>query len=134
MSGFVPKVDTRTVRRALIQHREPHVPLIAATGATSALNLRAEGCNCSNYQQPEWNYPDARYCLQDQPRQKQPLPAQHAEQQAAVTTSIAHTIGGAKLAKAPMTSDTPAMTKATASRDTENLRGLEAAEGSDILI
>jgi N-acyl-D-aspartate/D-glutamate deacylase len=53
---------------------------------------------------------------------------------AAVTTSIAHTIGGAKLAKAPMTSDTPAMTKATASRDTENLRGLEATEGSDILI
>jgi hypothetical protein len=81
MSGFVPKADIRTVRR---QHREPHVPLIAATGATSALNLRprrAEGCNCSNYQQPEWNYPDARYCLQDQPRQKQPLPAQHAEQQ-----------------------------------------------------
>jgi len=45
-----------------------------------------------------------------------------------------------------MTSDTPAMTKATASRDTENLRGLEAvisverssnsegAEGLDILI
>ena len=44
----------------------------------------------------------------------------------AVTTSIAHTIGGAKLAKAPMTSDTPAMRKATASRDTENLRGVEA--------
>src|SRR5262249_28055524 len=64
---------------------------------------------------------------------------------AAVTTSTAQTIGGAKLANAPMTSDTPAMTKATASRDTENLRGLEAAisverssnsegaEGSDII-
>src|SRR5215471_18926977 len=64
---------------------------------------------------------------------------------AAVTTSTAQTIGGAKLANAPMTSDTPAMTKATAGRDTENLRGLEAAisverssnsegaEGSDII-
>src|SRR6516164_136999 len=64
---------------------------------------------------------------------------------AAVTTSTAHPIGGAKLAKAPMTSDTPAMTKASASRNTENLRGVEAvvsvdrfpnsegAEGSDIL-
>jgi len=41
---------------------------------------------------------------------------------AAVTTSTAQTIGGAKLAKAPMTSDTPAMTQASASRDTENLR------------
>jgi hypothetical protein len=37
---------------------------------------------------------------------------------AAVTTSTAHPIGGAKLAKAPMTSDTPAMTKASASRHT----------------
>jgi hypothetical protein len=64
---------------------------------------------------------------------------------AAVTTSTAHPIGGAKLVKAPMTSDTPAMTKAIASRNTENLRGVEAivsvdrfsnsegAEGSDIL-
>jgi hypothetical protein len=64
---------------------------------------------------------------------------------AAVTTSTAHPIGGAKLAKAPMTSDTPAMTKASASRNTENLRGVETvvsvdrfsnsegAEGSDIL-
>jgi hypothetical protein len=63
---------------------------------------------------------------------------------AAVTTSTAHPIG-AKLAKAPMTSDRPAMTKAVASRNTENLSGLEAvvsvdrfsnseeAEGSDIL-
>src|SRR6476646_10734984 len=63
----------------------------------------------------------------------------------AVTTSTAHPIGGAKLAKAPMTSDTPAMTKASASRNTENLRAVEAvisverfsnsegAEGSDIL-
>src|SRR5215468_3738831 len=41
---------------------------------------------------------------------------------ATVTTSTAHTIGGAKLVKAPMTSDTPATTKASASRDTENLR------------
>src|SRR6516165_7869265 len=64
---------------------------------------------------------------------------------AAVTTSTAHPIGGAKLVKAPMTSDTPAMTKASASRNNENLRGVEAvasvdrffnsegAEGSDIL-
>jgi hypothetical protein len=63
---------------------------------------------------------------------------------AAVTTSTAHPIGGAKLAKAPMTSDTPAMTTASASRHTENFRGVEAvvsvdrfsnsegAEGSDI--
>jgi len=63
----------------------------------------------------------------------------------AVTTSTAHPIGGAKLAKAPMTSDIPAMTKASASRIAENLRGAEAAvsidrfsnpegaEGSDIL-
>jgi hypothetical protein len=49
----------------------------------------------------------------------------------AVTTSIAHTIGGAKLAKAPMTSDTPAMRKATASRDTENLRGVETVVSVD---
>ena len=50
-----------------IPHREPHVLLIAPTGATSALsNLRprrAEDSNCSNYQQPEWNHPDARYRL-----------------------------------------------------------------------
>jgi len=64
---------------------------------------------------------------------------------AAVTTSTAHPIGGARLAKAPMTSDTPAVMKASASRNTENLRGVEAgvsvdrfansegAEGSDIL-
>ena len=63
---------------------------------------------------------------------------------AAVTTSTAHPIGGAKLAKAPMTSDTPATMKASASRNTENLRSVEAvsvdgfsksegAEGSDIL-
>ena len=63
---------------------------------------------------------------------------------AAVTISIAHPIGGAKLVKAPMTSDTPATTKASASRNTENLRGIEpvvsvdrfsnseGAEGSDI--
>src|SRR5215467_16216627 len=56
---------------------------------------------------------------------------------AAVTTSTAHSIGGAKLANAPMT-------KASASCNTENLRGVEAvvsvdrfsnsegAEGSDI--
>jgi hypothetical protein len=54
-------------------------------------------------------------------------------------------IVGAKLARAPMTSDTPAMMKADASRNTENLSGIEAvvsvdrfsssegAEGSDIL-
>jgi len=45
---------------------------------------------------------------------------------AAVTASTAHPIGGATLAKAPMASDTPATTKASASRDTENLRGVEA--------
>src|SRR5262249_40107665 len=64
---------------------------------------------------------------------------------AAVTTSTAQPIGGAKLVMAPMTSDTPATTKASASRNAENLRGVEAvvfvdrfsnsegAEGSDIL-
>jgi hypothetical protein len=53
-------------------------------------------------------------------------------------------MGDAKLAKAPMTLDAPAMTKASAS-NTENLRGIEAvvsvdrvsssegAEGPDIL-
>src|SRR4029077_4880704 len=68
-----------------------------------------------------------------------------ANSSAAVTTSTAHPIGGAKLAMAPITSDTPAMTKASASRITENLRGVEAvvsvdrfsnsegAEGSGIL-
>ena len=35
-------------------------------------------------------------------------------------------IVGAKLARAPMTSDTPAMMKADASRNTENLSGVEA--------
>ena len=50
---------------------------------------------------------------------------------AAVTTSTAHPIGGATLAKAPITSDTPAMTKASASRNTENLRGVEAVVGVD---
>ncbi len=64
---------------------------------------------------------------------------------AAVTTSTTHPIGGAKLVKAPMTSDRPATPNASASRTTENLRGAEAvvpvdrfsnsggAEGSDIL-
>ena len=64
---------------------------------------------------------------------------------AAVTTSTAHPIGGAKLTKALTTSDTPAMPKASASRNTENLRGVETVvsvdrfsnsertEGSDIL-
>jgi hypothetical protein len=54
-------------------------------------------------------------------------------------------MGDAKLAKAPMTLDAPAMTKASASRNIENLRGIEAvvsvdrvsssegAEGPDIL-
>ena len=37
----------------------------------------------------------------------------------------------AKLAKAPTTSDTPAMTNATASRNTENLRGVEAVVSID---
>jgi hypothetical protein len=50
---------------------------------------------------------------------------------AAVTTSTAHPMGGAKLAKAPMTSDTAAMTKASESRNTENLRGVEAAVSVD---
>jgi hypothetical protein len=50
---------------------------------------------------------------------------------AAVTTSTARPIGGAKLAKAPMTSDTPAMTKASASRNTENLRSVEAVVSVD---
>src|SRR5690242_20325427 len=42
---------------------------------------RAQDGNRSNDQQPEWKYPDAGYRLQDQPRQKQPLPAQRGEQQ-----------------------------------------------------
>jgi len=42
---------------------------------------RAYDGNCSNHHQPEWKYLDARYRLKDQPRQKQPLPAQHDEQQ-----------------------------------------------------
>src|SRR5215831_9779671 len=65
---------------------------------------------------------------------------------AAVTTSTAHPTGGANVAKAPMISDTPAMTKASASRNAENFKGAEmgvaggrfsnfaGAEGSDILI
>jgi hypothetical protein len=52
---------------------------------------------------------------------------------AAVTTSTAHPIGGAKLAKAPMTSDTPAMTKASASRGTENFRDVEVVISIDCL-
>jgi hypothetical protein len=50
---------------------------------------------------------------------------------AAVTTSTAHPIGGAKLVKAPITSDPPAMAKASASRNTENLRGVEAVVSVD---
>ncbi len=45
-----------------------------------------------------------------------------ANSSAAVTRSTAHPIGGAKLVKAPTTSDAPAMTKANTSRGTENLR------------
>src|SRR6516165_3847144 len=64
---------------------------------------------------------------------------------AAVTTSTAQPIGGAKLVKAPMTSDTPAMSFFNDTATTENLGGVEAvvsvdrfsnsegAEGSDIL-
>jgi hypothetical protein len=40
-------------------------------------------------------------------------------------------MGDAKLAKAPMTLDAPAMTKASASRNTENLRGIEAVVSVD---
>jgi len=45
----------------------------------------------------------------------------------AVPTSITHTIGGAGVAKAPMTSEMPPMRKARASRLFENLRVFEDA-------
>src|SRR5215471_19774999 len=61
----------------------------------------------------------------------------------AVTISSAHPIGGAKVAKAPMRSEMPAMTKASASRFFETLENLEddgsalavclpGSEGADI--
>ena len=44
----------------------------------------------------------------------------------AVPRSTTHTIGGARVAKAPTTSEMPAMVKARASRFFENLKVLEA--------
>jgi hypothetical protein len=43
----------------------------------------------------------------------------------AVPRSTTHTIGDARVAKAPMTSEMPAMAKARASRFFENLRAFE---------
>src|SRR5215472_14582262 len=46
----------------------------------------------------------------------------------AVTISSAHPIGGSKVVKAPMTSEMPAMTKASASCVFENLESLDSLE------